>query len=487
MERWETVVVHLYFVILAMLAVYGLHRYLILILYHRHYKRGAARATPPFEPDRAPSVTVQLPLFNELYVARRVIEAAGRLVYPRARLRIQVLDDSTDDTRRVAAEAVAALCARGVRAEVLRRVERTGFKAGALAAGLDATGDDLVAIFDADFVPPPDFLVKTVPYFQDAKVGMVQTRWGYLNRDYSLLTRVQALLLDGHFMLEHTARNFSGRYFNFNGTGGVFRRRAIMDAGGWQGDTLTEDLDLSYRTQLRGWKFVFLPDVECPSELPVDIFGLKNQQHRWTKGSIQVGRKLLPRVWRSDASLSVKLEATFHLTANLSYLLMVALSLLMPFAVVTRARSISGGPFLAEALIFGMTTVSILGFYAVAQRELGRRWKWRVRDLPFILALGVGMCINNAWAVAEALAGRETPFVRTAKYRIESLRDRWKGKLYRSARTPSFLIELVLAVYTTAGFVALAALGEWEALPYMGLFVAGFLYVSGLSVLHAKR
>ena len=487
MALWETLVVNLYFLILAMLAVYGLHRYLILILYHRHYKRAVHLPAPAFVPEHAPSVTVQLPLFNERYVAERVIRAAAQIDYPRARLRIQVLDDSTDDTRAIASATVAALRAEGVRAEYLHREQRTGYKAGALSAGLDATPDDLVAIFDADFVPPRDFLEKTVPHFQDAGVGMVQTRWGYLNRDYSLLTRVQALLLDGHFVLEHTARHRSGRYFNFNGTGGVFRRAAIVDAGGWQGDTLTEDLDLSYRTQLRGWKFVFLPDVECPSELPVDIFGLKNQQHRWTKGSIQVGRKLLPRVWRSDALLKVKLEATFHLTANLSYLLLVAVSVLMPFAVVTRARSLTGGAFVVEAAVFGMTTASILLFYAIAQRELNRDWKWRMRDVPFILALGVGMCINNAWAVTEALAGRRTPFVRTAKYRIETLRDRWKSKLYRSTRTPSFYIELVLAAYLTTGFVAIAMLGEWAALPYLGLFVTGFLYVLGLSVLHAKR
>jgi cellulose synthase/poly-beta-1,6-N-acetylglucosamine synthase-like glycosyltransferase len=487
MALWETLVVNLYFVILAMLAVYGLHRYLILILYHRHYKRAVHPPAPVFVREHAPSVTVQLPLFNERYVAERVIRAAAQIDYPRARLRIQVLDDSTDDTRAIASATVAELCAGGVRAEYLHREQRTGYKAGALSAGLDATPDELVAIFDADFVPPRDFLEKTVPYFQDANVGMVQTRWGYLNRDYSLLTRVQALLLDGHFVLEHTARHRSGRYFNFNGTGGVFRRDAIVDAGGWQGDTLTEDLDLSYRTQLRGWKFVFLPDVECPSELPVDIFGLKNQQHRWTKGSIQVGRKLLPRVWRSDASLKVKLEATFHLTANLSYLLLVAVSVLMPFAVVTRARSLTGGAFVVEAAVFGMTTASILLFYTIAQRELNRDWKWRMRDVPFILALGVGMCINNAWAVTEALTGRRTPFVRTAKYRIETLRDRWKSKLYRSTRTPSFYIELLLAAYLTTAFVAIAVLGEWAALPYLGLFVTGFLYVLGLSVLHAKR
>jgi cellulose synthase/poly-beta-1,6-N-acetylglucosamine synthase-like glycosyltransferase len=485
MEPWESIVVVAYVTLLAVLSIYGLHRYSLLFLYLRYYKRGPRRVPPAL--DRYPSVTVQLPLYNERYVARRVIEAAARLRYPRHLLRVQVLDDSVDDTREMAFETVSALRANGIRAEYLHRADRAGFKAGALQAGLDATPDELVAIFDADFVPPVDFLEKTVPYFHDPRVGMVQTRWGYLNRDYSLLTRLQALLLDGHFMLEHTARNYSGRYFNFNGTGGVFRSAAIRDAGGWQGDTLTEDLDLSYRTQMRGWKFVFLPDVECPSELPVDIFGFKNQQYRWTKGSIQVGRKLLPRIWRSDAPLKVKWEATFHLSANLGYLLLVFLSLLMPFAIAARARVVAERGFAIEAIAFGVSTASVLLFYAVAQRELSRDWKPRLRDLPLILAMGVGMCVNNAWAVAEALVGHETPFVRTAKYRIELWSDRWKGKLYRSVRRPSFFVELGLAVYMGAAFVAMAWLGEWTVLPYVGLFVIGYAYVFGLSVIHGRR
>ena len=487
MERWDVILFAVYVALLGVLSAYGLHRYTLLFLYVRHYKRRARPTVPTPEPDCLPSVTVQLPLYNERYVARRVIEAAARIRYPRHLLRIQVLDDSVDDTREIARGVVDDLCAAGVRAEYRHRATRIGFKAGALAAGLEATPDELVAIFDADFVPPPDFLEKTVAHFQDPRVGMVQTRWGYLNREYSLLTRVQALLLDGHFMLEHTARNYSGRYFNFNGTAGVFRAEAIRDAGGWQSDTLTEDLDLSYRTQMRGWKFVFLPDVECPSELPVDILGLKNQQYRWTKGSIQVGRKLLPRILRSDAPLKVKLEATFHLSANLSYLLLVLLSLAMPFAIARRARAAADGGFVLEAIAFGITTASVLIFYAVAQRELHRDWRLRLRELPVILAMGVGMCVNNAWAVAEALVGHKTPFVRTAKYRIESWHDRWRGKLYHSARRRSFFVELALCTYMVVGFVSVARLGAWAALPYLGLFVAGYVYVFGLSVLHGRR
>lgn len=487
MNTLASITVYAYFGILLVLSIYGIHRYFILYLYFRHYKFARRPAPPEMEPADYPAVTVQLPLYNEYYVARRVIEAAAAIRYPKHLLRIQVLDDSVDDTRIVAREAVDDLVARGVNAEYRHRINREGFKAGALKEGLDVSPDELVAIFDADFVPPPDFLEKTVPHFGDPRVGMVQTRWGYLNREYSVLTRVQSLLLDGHFILEHTARNLSGRFFNFNGTGGLFRRRAILESGGWQGDTLTEDLDLSYRAQLCGWKFVFVPDVVCPSELPVDIFGFKTQQHRWTKGSIQVGRKLLGRIWRSEVPLRVKLEATFHLSANLSYLLLVLLSVLMPLSVVLRSHALARGSLLWEMVIFSLTTLSIFLFYLTAQRELYRDWRWRIKDVPLILALGIGMCINNAWAVTEALLGRKTPFVRTAKYRIETLRDRWKGKIYRSMRKPTFVAEFVLSVYMCAALGALIITRNWAALPYVMLFVAGYLYVFGLSIIHAKR
>jgi cellulose synthase/poly-beta-1,6-N-acetylglucosamine synthase-like glycosyltransferase len=482
MDTLARVTVYSYFVILAMLSVYGIHRYFILFLYLKHYKFGPKREEPHLDPSEYPTVTIQLPLYNEFYVARRVIMAAAEIRYPQHLLRIQVLDDSTDGTREVAKEAVRELRARGMNVEYRHRIDREGFKAGALKQGLDETPDELVAIFDADFVPPPDFLERTVTYFKDPGVGMVQTRWGYLNRDYSVLTRVQSILLDGHFVLEHTARNFSGRFFNFNGTGGVFRRRAILESGGWEGDTLTEDLDLSYRAQLNGWKFVFLPKVECPSELPVDILGFKNQQHRWTKGAIQVGRKLLRAIWKSKVPLKVKLEATFHLSANISYLLLMLLSVLMPLSVMFRGQELARGSLLWEFVVFGLTTASIFLFYVISQRELYPDWKWRSRDVPLILALGIGMCINNAWAVAEAIVGHDTPFVRTAKYRIENLRDQWKGKIYRSIRKPSFFLEPFLAAYMLAGVVLIVLLQQWAAIPYALLFVVGYTYVFALSM-----
>ena len=293
----------LYYSILGVLALYGVHRLVLVVLYARHRRRGAPR--PP-APEEWPRVTVQLPLYNELYVARRLIDAVCRLDYPRDRLEIQVLDDSTDETAEIVRAEVARRRAAGFAIHHLRRAERTGFKAGALAAGLERTGGELIAVFDADFVPGPEFLKAAVPYFADPRVGMVQGRWEHLNRDYSLLTRVQALLLDGHFVIEHAARNRAGCFFNFNGTAGVWRRAAIAAAGGWRHDTLTEDLDLSYRAQLAGWRFVYLPDLSVPAELPVDVGGFKSQQYRWAKGSIQTARKLLGRVLAAPLPLRVK-------------------------------------------------------------------------------------------------------------------------------------------------------------------------------------
>lgn len=480
------VTVWAYLGVLAVLSVYGLHRYYVIYLFFRYYKR-RPRRRPGFVAAECPTVTIQLPIYNEYYVASRVILSVRGVRYPKERLTVQVLDDSTDGTQEICRAAVADLESDGYRVQYLHRTDRSGFKAGALKAGLERTESELVAVFDADFIPPPEFLERTVPHFQDETVGMVQSRWGYLNREYSLLTRVQSIFLDGHFVLEHTARHFSGRFFNFNGTGGVFRRSAIEDAGGWDGDTLTEDLDLSYRAQIAGWKFVYLPDLVCKSELPVDVYGFKNQQHRWTKGSIQVGRKLLPAIWRHDLPFKVKLEATFHLTANLCYLLVVMLSALLPLSLVLRHHIFMKGVEWWEAVVFAFTTASVLLFYVVSQRELYRDWKWRLRDIPFILALGIGMCINNAWAVAEGLLAHESPFVRTAKYRIETVRDRWKTKMYRSVNRRTMFFELGFAVYMCVSFVVLIVLKNWGALPYLLLFVTGYVYVLGLSVLHAKR
>src|SRR5437879_10191032 len=327
-----------YLTLIVLLSLYGIHRYWILYLYFRYYKWARPAAVPPL-PDPLPMVTIQLPVYNERYVVERLVDAVCRLDYPKDRLEIQVLNDSTDDTTEILSARILSLKEEGFLIEQLHRTDRTGFKAGALAAGLACARGEYLAIFDADFVPPVDFLKKTVPWFENPGVGMVQTRWGHLNENYSLLTWIQSIFLDGHFLIEHTARNRSGAFFNFNGTAGIWRREAITSSGGWQHDTLTEDLDLSYRAQMKGWRFMYLPEVVCPAELPVDINAFKTQQNRWTMGAIQPAKKMLPQIWRSPVSWKVKIEATSHLTACVGYILMAVLSLLLPLSLYFRTRT----------------------------------------------------------------------------------------------------------------------------------------------------
>ena len=382
-----------YLSVLIGLSGYGLHRYFIVYLFLKNRKR---TPQPLSHFQQLPVITVQLPLFNEIYVVERLLKSVSELDYPRELLQIQVLDDSTDETRQVTASCARSLAERGFDVELIHRTNRVGFKAGALEAGLATARGDFVCILDADFVPQPDLLRSTVHFFTDPKVGMIQTRWGHFNRGYSLLTRVQAMFLDGHLLLEQVARSRSGRFFNFNGTAGLWRKSCITESGGWQHDTLTEDLDLSYRAQLVGWKFIFLTDVVTPAELPVDMNGFKSQQHRWTKGSIQTCKKLLPRIWRSRLPLPIKIEATGHLTSNFAYLLLACLCVLL--------HPSSGGPqsgwlrmFLLDVPIFLTASVSVAVFYICAQRELHpRTWMKEILLLPALIALGVGLSINNA-------------------------------------------------------------------------------------------
>src|SRR5262245_15653862 len=301
----ETLTLSAYCFVVIILAVYGWHRYYLVYLYKKNSDKEPR--TPP-APDPWPVVTIQLPLYNEMYVADRLIESVCRIEYPRERLEIQVLDDSTDETRGIAELAVRRFAAEGIDIKYLHRADRRGFKAGALEAGLRIARGEFITIFDADFIPTRDFLTRLMPHFRDPQIAMVQARWGHINQDYSLLTKIQSILLDGHFVLEHGGRNRSGRFFNFNGTAGIWRRAAIDDSGGWQHDTLTEDLDLSYRAQLRGWRFVFVSEVVAPAEVPVEMNAFKSQQYRWAKGSIQTCRKLLPRILRADLPLGVKAE-----------------------------------------------------------------------------------------------------------------------------------------------------------------------------------
>ena len=479
MTLLETLTLATYFFVLVILAVYGWHRYYLVYLYMRNKDR---QPVPAGSFDALPRVTVQLPIYNEMYVADRLIDAVCRLEYPRELLEIQVLDDSTDETTAVAERAVRRHAAAGVDISSLHRGDRHGFKAGALEAGLESATGEYVAIFDADFIPPPDFLRRTIHYFTDPKVGMVQARWGHINEDYSLLTKIQAILLDGHFVLEHGGRNRSGFFFNFNGTAGIWRRAAIPDAGGWQHDTLTEDLDLSYRAQLRGWKFVFLQGLVSPAEVPVEMKAFKSQQHRWAKGSIQTCRKVLPQILRSNLPVAVKTEAFFHLTANFNYLLMCVLSVLMAPSMVIRYNMGWYEMLLIDVPLFFAATASVANFYMVCQRELHKDWTTRLKYLPFLMSIGIGLTVNNTRAVLEALFRKETEFARTPKYRIEGQADEWIGKKYRQSVVVQPMIEVALGLYFTATVFYALANGIYGTVPFLVLFQIGFLYTGLLSI-----
>jgi len=468
-----------YLLVVGVLAVYGFHRLCILYLYLKH-RRNPPRTLGTFE--TLPRVTVQLPLYNEVYVVERLLKAVSELDYPRDRLQIQVLDDSTDETLVLSRLGVEELRKLGFDAEWIHRETRAGYKAGALQNGLATCKGEFVLILDADFVPPRELLKETVHFFTDPGVGMVQSRWGHLNSGDSLLTRVQAMFMDGHLVLEQTARCRSGRFFNFNGTAGLWRRRCIDNAGGWQDDTLTEDLDLSYRAQLAGWQFVFLKDLVTPAELPVEMNGFRSQQHRWTKGSIQTCRKHLGAVWKSPLPLLVKLEATVHLTSNFAYLLLVLLCLLLQ-------RASSGGDllwsgpwrtWLFDVPVFVLASVSVAAFYLCARWEVRRGgWMKDLACLPILLALGVGMSINNSRAVLEALCNHRGEFSRTPKY---GGRPRRPSLRYRPARSLLPVVEAAFALYFVSFIAVAATAGQWFSVPFLALFALGFAFVALQSV-----
>jgi cellulose synthase/poly-beta-1,6-N-acetylglucosamine synthase-like glycosyltransferase len=469
-----------YFIVLVILAVYGLHRYWLVYDYYK-YRRNIPG--PPPETKEWPRVTVQLPIFNERYVIERLVEAVARFDYPHELLDIQVLDDSIDETRDVARACVERHAALGMPISYIHRANREGYKAGALENGLKASRGEFVAIFDADFIPEPDFLRRTVPYFQNPEIGMVQTRWTYLNQDYSLLTQVETILLDGHFVVEHGARSRRGTFFNFNGTAGIWRRTAIEAAGGWEHDTLTEDTDLSYRAQLKGWKFLYLPDIECASELPVDMNGFKAQQARWAKGLMQTAKKILPKVLRSNAPWHVKTEAFFHLTANISYPLMVLFSVTLLPVMIVRFYQGWFQMLVIDLPLFLASTCSISSFYLVAQREIRPKTWWRTfLYLPFVMAVGIGISVRNAQAVIEAIIGKKSEFVRTPKFKIEGKKDTFVAKKYRNKAGWMPYAEILLGIYFAATVVYAITNQNFATIPFLLLFVWGYLYTGCMSL-----
>ncbi len=479
----ENIILIFYFISLSILFSFGVHGLILLYYYFKTQKI----LPPKYElPAELPMVTIQLPIFNEVYVIERLVDHVCRINYPKEKLEIQILDDSTDETQEVAQQLVAKYRQQGFDIHYIHRENREGFKAGALKYGLELAKGEFIAIFDADFTPREDFLLKTIPCFQNPKVGMVQTRWGHINEEYSFLTRAVALSLDGHFVIEQQVRNKAGFFINFNGTAGVWRKETIVDAENWQSDTLTEDLDLSYRAQLKGWKFVFLNDVVSPAELPADINALKTQQFRWTKGAVETAKKILPLVMKAKLPLKVKLESIVHLTSNIVFPFILVVAILnIPLVIIKNTFS-DFDVYYNLMSIFVVASISSFLFYLYSQKAIHVDWRNRILLFPVFLAGSMGFAINNTKAVIEALIGKKSGFTRTPKYRIVSHEDDWKLKKYVQRRVSlSVMFELGLALYYLVGIGISIYYVELAAIPFQLLFLLGFGTVGYMSLKHA--
>lgn len=471
-----------YFLSLSILFIFGMHGF-IMLYYHKKYKAVQHKPIPDFECKDV--VTIQLPLYNELYVVERLIDAVCAIDYPKDKLEIQVLDDSTDETVEVAAKIVEEKKKQGFDISYIHRENRKGYKAGALKEGLAIAKGTYIAIFDADFIPRKSFLKKTLSFFSDENVGMVQTRWEHLNSNYSILTKAQALALDGHFVIEQTVRNKAGFFINFNGTGGVWKKECIEDAGNWHSDTLTEDLDLSYRAQLNGWKFIFLKDFTSPAELPSEINALKAQQFRWTKGAIETAKKILPLVWKSKIPLRVKLQSTFHLSNNLVFpFILLAAILNVPLIFIKNSGSHE--VYFALMSVFVLAFISTFLFYLYSQKDVRSDWRKKIVMFPLFMAGSMGLAVNNSRAVFEGLMNRKSEFVRTPKFKVVDEKDSLTGKKYLNSKIGfSVIIESIMAVYCLIGIVSSIYFLELAVLPFQLLFFTGFSFVAITSIKHA--
>ena len=473
-----------HYVLLVSLCVFGIHRFHVTFQANHRYKQ----PLPTTQFTELPVVTIQLPLYNEKFVVQRLIDATVAIDYPRHLLQIQVLDDSTDETSTIAAARISHHRSEKVWIEHHRRTDRTGFKAGALSAANGSIAGEFVAIFDADFVPPSNFLRDTIHYFTAKKVGMVQGRWDYLNRSDSLLTRIQGLMLDAHFSIEQAGRNAQQAFFNFNGTAGIWRHSAIEAAGGWQADTLTEDLDLSYRAQLAGYQFVYLRDLQCMSELPADMIAFKSQQHRWAKGGTEVLRKLLGRLLSAPVRFTTKAEAAIHLLSNLSHLIILldCVVFLIP-AIVLRQSILPYPPIWVDAALFFFGGLSHFYFYLSAQKNLGQRVWRNVLLVPLLMATTVGISRSNGRGVFDALIGHKSPFIRTPKQgqTTDQKQDQSFARSYLSKlKVGGEIIECIFSLCYLLALAWCISNQIFEATPFLAIFCFGFFF-AGSSSLHS--
>lgn len=480
----ESIILSAYIISLSILFFFGAHGFNMIYYYFKTFtQRTQDLDEKDFFLNEYPVVTIQIPLYNEQYVITRLIDSVLRMDYPKDKLEIQILDDSTDETTQIIHDHIQKYLNDGFNIKHIHRTNREGFKAGALKAGLETAEGEYVAVFDADFIPRKKFLKRTIPYFYKEKnLGLVQTRWEHLNREYSLMTKTQAIALDGHFVIEQAVRNRAGFFINFNGTGGVWKKECIFDAGNWEADTLTEDLDLSYRAQMKGWKFKYLVNFTSPAELPSDIFALKSQQFRWTKGSIETAKKIFPKVLRSNMSLKLKLQSFIHLYSNLAYpFILLAAILNLPVMLIKLGGEYDAIFKIMSLFIFAF--ISSFIFYLYSQKDVYPDWQKRIIYFPVFLAGSMGFSVNNTKAVFEGLLDKKSEFVRTPKYQIMNKSDSWKGKKYVNKKLSfTTYIEAFLAVYCFVGVVIAIGTAQVAAIPFQLMFCGGFTTISILSI-----
>ena len=482
LPRVENALLIFYIVALSFPFLFGSNGFLMIYYYFKYRNR---QVDGKKKLEELPIITIQLPVFNELYVVNRAIDAICAMDYPKDKFEIQVLDDSTDETTSIIARKIIEKSGEGFDIKHIRRENRQGYKAGALKFGLAQSKGEFVAIFDADFIPRTDFLKRTLPYFAEDKTGMVQTRWEHINSDYSLLTRAQAIALDGHFVIEQQVRNKAGFFINFNGTAGIWRRSCIEDAGNWEADTLAEDLDLSYRAQLKGWHFVFMKEYTSPAELPSDINGLRSQQFRWTKGAIEASKKLLPKVWKSKLPLRVKIHSTVHLSASMVYPFVLLIGILqVPIVFIKHSGRYDATFIMMSGFIFAFFGSFV--FYLYSQKDVYKDWRRRIYLFPVFMAGSMGLSVNNTKAVIEGLMNKKSEFVRTPKYGVTGKKDSWADKKYSQRKINWVSIaEFILALYCLAGIIMSIVFLEIAAIPFQLLYFSGFGTISYLSIKQA--
>lgn len=496
MEIILWVIIVIYAIDIVLLFYYGLHCYAMIYLFKKNPEICTTDGLDYDELKKKirvwPKVTVQLPMYNEYYVTERIIEATAQLDYPKKKLEIQVVDDSTDESRYIAEQKVKELKTRGFDIKYIHRDNRQGHKAGALKEALEIAKGEYIAIFDADFIPAKEFLKKSIPvFYSNEKIGMVQSRWGHVNADYSVLTQAQSIGIDGHFVIEQVARNANKLWMNFNGTAGVWKKSCIYDAGNWQSDTLTEDFDLSYRAELKGWKFHYLTDIVNPAEIPATVSAYKSQQFRWCKGSIQTAVKLIGKILKSKENLKIKLEAITHLTNySVHPLMIINILATLPLLLFSQEfASISMPALFGTAFVLSIGTLGPISFYIVSQKALYPDWKKRIRLIPVMTTIGTGIAINNTKAFLEAIIGKKSAFIRTPKLRLESKKDRVKERArYNTVKIDkTAILEFLMGIYILVAMFIAIEVEKYFVVPFLWLYASGFFYISYHTVNDAIR